>query len=183
MHRTSDELEAGLEAIRQSPADEGTVDLIVRRPCAGERELPSRCQLDLEEGLIGDNWSVRGSSRTTDGSPHPDKQITLMNSRVAALVAIERDRLPLPGDQFLVDLDLSVENLPVGARIQIGGAILEVTDQLHRGCKKFAVRFGKEALLWVRSPRGMEMRLRGVNTRLVQPGEVKLGDTIRVERR
>ena len=130
------QLEAGLEEIRQSPQDKGILKLIVRRPQGNAREVLQMGELDLTEGLVGDTWKTRGSSRTADGASHPDMQLNIMNSRVAALVAQEENRRQLAGDQLYIDLDLSGENLPPGTRLAIGSAVIEVTAQPHNGCKK-----------------------------------------------
>jgi hypothetical protein len=171
-------LEAGLHHVRESPSDHGTVELIVRRPAVDEREVLSDAILDLAVGLVGDSWQVRGSTRTADGSPHPDMQLTVMNSRAALLVADDADRRMLAGDQLYVDLDLSPANLPPGARLALGSAVIEVSEQPHLGCTKFAARFGEDAWRFVNSRVGRELRLRGLNARVVQSGTVRRGDTI-----
>jgi hypothetical protein len=178
-HPTATELEGGLDEIRCSPTDHGRVDLIVRRPAENAREVLAEGKLDSAEGLVGDTWRVRPSNLTRDRSPHPDLQLTLMNCRVAALVAGEDERRQLAGDQLYVDLDLSKANLPPGTRLALGSAVIEISDKPHRGCKKFAERFGQEALLFVNSPVGRELRLRGVNARIVAAGTVRIGDAIR----
>lgn len=178
-HLTLEELEAGLEAIRQSPKESGALALIVRRPAMGEREVLEEGQLDLVEGLVGDTWRLRPSSRTTDGSAHPDMQLNLMNARVIALVAREKERWPLAGDQLYLDLDLSAENLPPGTQLTIGSAVIAVTAQPHTGCKKFMGRFGEEALKFISSPIGKQLNLRGVNAKVVQPGVIRRGDVAR----
>jgi len=177
-HRTADELAAGLGEILASPPTQGTVELIVRRPAENEREVLDEGALDLGEGLVGDMWGRRGSSRTPDGSANTDAQLTLMNARAASLIAGSRERWPLAGDQLYVDLDLSVENLPPGTRLAVGEAVVEVTAEPHTGCAKFSARFGTEALKFVNKPPGRDLRLRGVNTRIVTPGAVRAGDTI-----
>lgn len=176
-HLTRGELEAGLAEIRRSPKDEGVVELIVRRPAVDEREVLEEGVLDLSEGLVGDTWRVRGSSRTPDGAAHPEMQLNVMNARVIALLARERGRWPLAGDQLYLDLDLSAENLPAGTRLALGSAVIEVTAQPHTGCQKFAARFGAEALKFVNSPEGKRLRLRGLNARVVRPGTVRVGQT------
>jgi hypothetical protein len=178
-HVTMDQLEAGLESIRQTPTDAGAVRLIVRRPKENEREVLLEGQLDLVQGLIGDGWKQRGSSRTPDGSAHPEMQITIMNARVIALLAPEQEHWPLAGDQLFVDLDLSSQNLPPGARLAVGSAVLEVTAPPHTGCKKFAARFGPEALKFISTPEGRSRQMRGIHAKVVQPGTVRIGDVAR----
>jgi hypothetical protein len=176
--RSGDDLEAGLNEVRGSPTDGGRLVLIVRRPAVDERELLDVGTLDLEVGLMGDTWHGRGSRLTDDGSSHPDTQLNVMNARAAALVAGPKERWALAGDQLYVDFDLSEDNLPAGTRLAIGSAVIEITNQPHRGCAKFAARFGKEALRFVNSPVGVALRLRGVNARVIEPGSICTGDTV-----
>ena len=178
-HLTIAELEAGLDTIRQSPKDEGVIALIVRRPKVDAREVLEEGELDLVEGLVGDTWKVRGSSRTPDGAAHPDMQLNIMNARVIALLAREKDRWPLAGDQLFIDMDVSSENLPPGTRLALGSAVIEVTDQPHTGCKKFEARFGLDALKFVNSPLGRQLQLRGVNAKVTQPGVIRVGDFVK----
>jgi MOSC domain-containing protein YiiM len=168
-----------LDEVRQSPRDRGTVELIVRRPAVDEREVLDVAELDLDQGLVGDNWRTKGSSSMPDGTSNPLAQITLMNARAAALIAGERERWPLAGDQFYVDLDLSGANLPPGTRLALGSATIEVTEKPHTGCHKFSGRFGLDALRVLNSPDGRALNLRGINTKVVVPGTVKQGDEVR----
>ena len=177
-HRTADELTEGLDEIRRSPATDGTVELIVRRPAVDEREVIEDGVLDLDEGLVGDTWRPRGSSRGADGAANPDAQLTLMNARAIDLIAGTRERWPLAGDQLFVDLDLSVDNLPAGTRLSLGRAVVEVTAEPHTGCAKFSSRFGSAAIAFVNKSPGRELRLRGLNARVVTPGDVHVGDRI-----
>jgi hypothetical protein len=177
-HRPLAELQAGL-ALTQSPRDAGRLAMIVRRPAEGARELLQEGELDALVGLVGDTWPSRSSSRTGDGSAHPELQLTLMNTRVATLVAGDEKRWPLAGDQLYVDLDLGVENLPAGTRLAIGATVIEITAQPHTGCGKFVERFGVDAMKLVNSPRGRELRLRGVNARVITPGVIRVGDDVR----
>lgn len=179
---TLEELEAGLPFIRQAPTARGSLDRIVRRPRIEEREAIERGALDRVEGLVGDNWRVRGSRHMKDGSAHPGRQITLVSSRVIDLVAQERERWDLAGDQLYVDLDLSADNLPPGTRLEIGTAVLEVTAESHTGCKKFAHRYGLDALRFVSTPLARELNLRGIYAQVVQPGRVHVGDAVVVRR-
>jgi len=178
-HLSTAALEAGLSVVRDSQSETGQVELIVRRPAVGEREVLAAGRLDVDAGLVGDNWLVRGSTSTADGSAHRDRQLTVMNSRAALLVAQDLDRRMLAGDQLYVDLDLSPANLPPGTKLAVGSAVIEVTDQPHLGCAKFADRFGADALRFVNSRAGRELRLRGLNARIVSSGTVRPGDAVR----
>ncbi len=175
-HLTAEQLQMGLDHIRKSPSDGGVLDLIVRRPTVNEREVLEQAELDLIEGLVGDTWKRRRSTSTPDGSPNIEMQITVINSRAASLVAREKSRWQLAGDQLYVDMDLSAENLPAGTRLQLGAAIIEVTAPPHLGCQKFVARFGREAMKFVNSPVGRELRLRGLHARVLQAGAICKGD-------
>lgn len=175
-HLSMAELQAGLERIRQSPKDHGVLEMIVRRPAVDQREVLESGRLDPAIGLEGDTWSVRGSTRSADGSAHPDTQLNIMNARVIELVAQGKPRWPLAGDQLYIDLDLSEDNLPAGTRLSLGSAVIEITAQPHLGCKKFTARFGLEAMQFVNSDLGKRLHLRGVNARVVRAGIVRVGD-------
>jgi MOSC domain-containing protein YiiM len=172
-------LEDSLDEIRAAPANGGTVQLIVRRPAVDAREVVTEARLDPHDGLEGDTWRVRGSSRTPDGGPNLEAQLTLMNARAAAAMAGEPERWALAGDQLYVDLDISRTNLPPGSRVQVGSAVIEFSEPPHTGCAKFSARFGVDALKFVNSEIGRELRLRGANCRVVVAGIVRTGDAIR----
>jgi MOSC domain-containing protein YiiM len=176
---TSRELEAGLEGIAQAPPDEGQLKLIVRRPAIEQREILERGELVHAEGLAGDRWGHESRARRADQPPDPDTQLTLMNARAIALLARDEGRWPLAGDQLFVEMDLSLENLPPGTRLTLGDAVIEVTGVPHLGCRKFAARFGSEALKFVNSPEGKHLRLRGMYARVIRPGAIRLGDVLK----
>ena len=178
-HLTMSELEAGLDDIRRAPKDEGVLELIVRRPSVNNREILEEAELHLDEGLVGDTWKMRRSKTTPDGSPNPLMQLTIMNSRVAALVAQDKDRWQLAGDQLYLDMDLSEENTPAGTRLSLGSAELEVTPPPHLGCQKFVARFGLDAMKFVNSLTGKGLHLRGLHARVIQAGIIRLGDVAR----
>ena len=104
--------------------------------------------------------------------------LTLMNVRTAGLVAGDLDRRPLAGDQLFVDLNLGEDNLPPGTQLELGSAVIEVTEIPHTGCGKFIARFGIEAQKFVNSDVGRKFNLRGINARVIVGGEVRVGDTI-----
>jgi len=171
---TAEDARTGLDHVAASPADDGVLELVVRRPAVNERELLEEGELDVELGLVGDRWSRHGKR------PNRKAQVTLMNARSAALVTGDtRESWALAGDQLYVDLDLSGDNLPPGTRLAIGSAVLEVTDMPHLGCGKFAVRFGADTREFVNSEDGVALNLRGINTRVVESGTVRRGDSVR----
>lgn len=181
-HLSTPELYAGLDHIRAAPRDEGRVMLIVRRPEVDQREELEEGELDVTVGLVGDNWLTKGSGSRSDGAADPDSQLNVMNARLAALVARAPERWALAGDQLYLDLDLSLANLPLGTRLELGSATIEVTPKPHRGCAKFTRRFGLDAMRFVNSPVGQELRLRGLCAKVVTPGTIRHGDAVTVHR-
>jgi hypothetical protein len=178
-HRSTADLEASLDHFRSAPTDVGRVELIVARPAENERTVLDVGTLTPEQGLVGDNWAARGSRHTEDGSAEPDRQLNVINARLSGFVAIDPDRRPLAGDQLHLDLDLSHANLPTGTRLALGTAVIEVTEPPHLGCAKFVARFGRDAMRFVNSPLGRDLRLRGLNARVVVPGTLRPGDEVR----
>lgn len=175
-HLDTAELEQGLDNILASPKDNGALELIVRRPAVDARERLTAGKLDTEQGLIGDNWRERGSRHMPGGGADPDMQLNIMNARVAALIADDPERRELAGDQLYLDMDLSYDNLPPGTQLEIGDAVIEVTEPPHTGCKKFAARFGNDAIVFVNSGKGKKLNFRGINARVVQSGDIRVGD-------
>ena len=173
------ELQPGLDHIRQSPQDQGELMMIVIRPNIDERTIVDKGTLHPHFGLLGDTWQARGSKHTPDGSANINTQITIMNARLIDLLAQSQERWPLAGDQLYVDLNMSDDNLPPGTRLAIGSAILEVSAELHSGCKKFSDRFGVDALKFVNSPEGKQLHLRGINTSVIQGGEIRVGEVVK----
>ncbi len=178
-HPTLQELESAIDHIQASSTDKGRLEMISARPSVGERMLIEVGELDAECGLVGDNWLDRGSSATADGSANPEAQLTLINTRLIDAVAGNKTRWQLSGDQLFVNIDLSHHNLPPGARLSIGSAVVELTAAPHTGCVKFASRFGHDALRFVSGPEAMQQRRRGANAKIVQPGRIRVGDVVR----
>lgn len=170
-HLTTEEIEEGLSEVIESPKDNGVLHLIVRRPQEDEREVLETGELDVEKGLVGDDWLTDDSNYET--------QLAIMNSRIVALLAQDENRRRLAGDQLFIDLNLTDENLPAGTRLEIGSAIIEVTPQPHNGCKKFVQRFGLDAMKFVNSPIGKHYHLRGIYAKVVQSGTIQQGDIVK----
>jgi MOSC domain-containing protein YiiM len=178
-HRPIATLEAGLENIKKSPADNGILYMIVVRTQKRERAVPWYCNVSPELGVEGDHWSKGSWKSLPDGSPDPSVQITLMNSRCLDLVATEKERWPLAGDNFIVDMDLSTENLKPGQKLSLGSAIFEITDIPHTGCMQFRERFGVDALKFVSTKAAKELRLRGIYARVLKAGSISVGDRLK----
>ena len=178
-HLTMDQLNSGLSDILQSPKDGGFLRAIVVRPETDLRVSLDECELSPKLGVHGDNWAQGCWRSLPDGSPHPDVQVAIMNARAAALIARQPERWQLAGDNLYVDLDLSSENLATGQQLEIGSTVLEITDQAHNGCQKFAQRFGTDAVKFVNSSVGKKWHLRGIYAKIVRAGVVHVGDQIR----
>ena len=171
-------LESGLDEVRAAPGNGGALELIALRPALEQRKIVESAHVAFELGVVGDMWAEKPTSKT--GEPDPEAQVTLMSSRAAALVADGQDHQDWAqaGDQLYVDFDLSEANLPAGSRLAIGDVVLEVSAEPHLGCGKFVKRFGVDAMKLVNSEVGRELRLRGVNTRVVEEGTVRVGDKV-----
>jgi MOSC domain-containing protein YiiM len=173
-HKTFAELAAALSELAGSPRERGVLELIVRRPRSGEREVLGEGELTVDEGLVGDRWA-RGERRKGDAD-----QITIIAARTLSALTPDRARWPLAGDQLVVDLDLSAEHLPPGTRVAVGPqAVIEITPEPHLGCRKFRERFGLDAMRFVGSPAGRALNLRGVHARVVEPGVIRARDVVR----
>lgn len=179
-HLTLAELQAGLPALLDAPADNGVLDAIVVRPRSGAREDVASVDITRAGGVAGDTWSKRCWIKTEDGHPHPDVQICIMASRTINLIAGGERANWLPaGDNLFVDLDLSQDNLKPGQRLAIGSAVVEITSEPHLGCAKFSKRYGRDAVVFVNKGDGARLRLRGIYARVVKDGRVSVGDRVR----
>lgn len=178
-HLTTEQLEVGLEHILDAPADDGVLEMVIRRPALDAREVLEVAELTFAEGVAGDTWNQRGSKRTKDGGPHPDMQLNIMNARVTDLIAASRDRWALAGDQLYVDFDITESNVAPGTRLAIGSAVIEVTNQPHTGCAKFTQRFGLDAHRFVNTTSRAGLHLRGINAKVAEEGSIRPGDRIK----
>jgi MOSC domain-containing protein YiiM len=176
MRATREDLDTRLPELRALGTEQGTLELIVVRPSEGERETPETAQLTLEHGLVGDRWSA---SVGADGRPDRHNQLTIASTHLIGLIA-EPERWALAGDNLLVDIGLDKTNLPAGSRLAIGDTlVVEISEEPHTGCAKFSARFGSDALKFINSPEGRELRLRGLNAQVIVPGTISVGDSVR----
>jgi MOSC domain-containing protein YiiM len=172
LHRSLAQLEQGFSALPLPPLDSGRLTLIVCRRAPGVHEPLERVRLTPEEGVPGDEWNRRDPR-------HPEAQLTVMRHDVAELVG-NGQPLTTPGDNLIVDLELSAANLPVGTRLRVGEAVVEVTPKPHNGCRKFAQRFGEDAVRFVQAPATRHLNLRGIYWRVILAGNAGVGARIEV---
>lgn len=162
-----------------SPKELGKVEGLVLRPEGsgeGERQRVESAVVVPESGLEGDRWAA--SPYATAGN-----EVSVINAHLLRVISDgDEERGALSGDNLQVDLDLSEENLPVGTRLLIGEAVLEVSDVEHRPCGHFVERFGKIAAKRVARANRLGLRGRGVLCHVRVRGEIRVGDQISVER-
>jgi MOSC domain-containing protein YiiM len=176
MRAAREDLDARLAELRALPTDAGTLELIVVRPSEGERETPTTAEITIEDGLVGDRWEPFVEA---NGSLGRETQLTIASTHLLGLIA-EPERWLLAGDNLLVDIGLDKMSLPAGTRLAIGDTVVvEISELPHTGCAKFSARFGSDALKFINSPEGRELRLRGLNAKVIVPGTIATGDAIR----
>jgi MOSC domain-containing protein YiiM len=149
----------------------GVIHHLVRRPSPGIHETPTGFVLSPSRGVVGDRWAARQV-------PELQAQVSMIERRIVELLTGTRDRWNLPGDNLVVDLDLSVAALPVGTRLAAGDAVLEITAKPHAGCDRFRERLGDVALRWVNDRAHRDRRRRGVYARILVGGAVRKGDRL-----
>lgn len=176
---TTDQIIAGFSPVTESPSDEGRLELIVVRPADGVRKLPQSVYVSADNGVEGDKWRSSQSPHTPDGGPDPRVQVTLMNARILRLISGGDERMTLAGDNLIVDLDLSEDNIAPGQHLSVGEVVLEVTEVPHNGCGAFMERYGKDAVRFINSPQGKRLHLRGLHAKVIAAGTVRVGDEVR----
>jgi MOSC domain-containing protein YiiM len=160
-----------------SPRDVGRVHACVLRTGEGQRELPDSVEIVSGKGLAGDHWGCYEYDEAQN-------EVSLINVHVVQSLAHGDPRkAALSGDNFQVDLDLSIENLPVGTVLTLGDAQLRISEIEHRPCVKFVERFGARAAKRVARANRRGLRGRGVLCEVVRDGMVRVDDEIRVEKR
>jgi hypothetical protein len=176
-HRSLSDLRRAL-AVTVAPKAHGRLTHMVRRcddaELPGRRELLQRARLTPERGMPGDAWERKPLR-------FPEAQLAVMQTNVAELIG-NGQSIGLSGDNLYIDLDLSSGNLKAGTRLRIVDVLLEVTAKAHNGCKKFAGRFGHDALRFVSERENRHQNLRGIYLRVLAAGDVKVGDMVEVIR-
>jgi hypothetical protein len=175
---TAEELAAALPGVLAAPRDGGVTLLFCIRPGTNQRLFPEVLTFTRATGIIGDSEAVRPWLTLPDGSPDPRNQVSIMPWQVLDLVWRDRDRVPHPGDNIAVDMNLTEANLPVGTLLQAGTAVLRVSDEPNDGCVKWKVRAGRAAYDWITDPDHLPLRLRGLYCSVEEDGEMRLGDTL-----
>jgi MOSC domain-containing protein YiiM len=176
---TVEQIQAGLSDVMASPREAGTLDAIVIRPGQDQREFRQAVYLSPENGIDGDRWAtMTGHLKSDEVQSARASQVSLMNARLLRLIAGDESRMALAGDNLIVDLDLSEANLPVGQKLSVGEALIEVTDHPHTGCGKFASRFGPDAVRFINAHERRPLRLRGLYARVLKAGTARVGDVV-----
>jgi hypothetical protein len=166
-------LDAAIPHVLAADKDNAVIEQLCFRPDFGERTFVDQIAVSAASGVQGCRWSHSPWLKNEDGSGDPRIQVSILQKRVLDLVYEPNGEAPHPGDTFIVDMDLSDENLPVGTILQAGSAQLRVTDYFNNACVKWKVRYGSDALDWVRE--NEELRLRGVLCEVVVDGVIENG--------
>lgn len=172
------ELEANMSTLTAAPKNNVPIDCICVRPDFSERHVLDKVYLSRSEGVVGDRWKRITWIYLENGESDPRIQVSLTNSRILKFISKAQQAITLTGDNFVADIDCSEANMPVGQRLKLGEAVIEVSDVYNDACKKFAVRYGGEVMEWIRDPAYRHLRLRGIFARIVQSGWVTEHDRI-----
>lgn len=175
---TTDQIISGLPDVTASPTDGGRLEFIAVRPTEGGRESRERVYLSPESGVEGDRWQESSWLTLPDGSSDPRVQVSLMNVRLLRLISGDTAQMALAGDNLILDLDLSEENIMPGQKLAVGDAVVEITDVPHDGCGTFMSTYGRDVVAFVNSAEGKRLHLRGRYARVIQAGMLCVGDRV-----
>ena len=178
MQPTRADLDHAIGDILAAPKTGAAITMLCLRPDIGERQFVDEITVTRAQGIPGERWATRPWIRQSDGSPHPGIQISILSKRVLDLVWTDRNRQIHPGDTFIVDMDLSEQNLPVGQLLAVGSAVLRVSDVFNDGCAKWKKHYGDPAFHWVRDPQNRPHRLRGILCSVEKDGKFRAGDLL-----
>lgn len=172
------ELQAALPEVMAAPKDHGIIHSLCLRPEPNQRQMVGQITLTVDQGIPGERWLTAPWLTLADGTPDPRIQVSVLSTRVMDLVWRNRQTSPHPGDPIVADMDLSQANLPVGSRLQVGTAVIEVSDAFNDGCVKWKTRYGTAAKDWITLPDNRALRIRGILCRVVQNGVLRLSDRL-----
>jgi hypothetical protein len=178
MTPTFAQLMAAMPHVLSAPKTNSRIESLCFRPNRNQRTFPDHLTLTQAQGVPNERWLTEPWLRLPDGRPDPDIQVSILPLRVLNLVWNEADAEPHPGDTIIADLDTSEANLPAGTRLQIGSAVLRVSNVFNDGCVKWKARYGADAKSWITAPGHPELRLRGILCAVETDGIIRLGDSI-----
>ena len=170
------QLDQALPDVMAAPKDRAAIGMLCLRPERNQRKFVDQIEVSPQKGIAGERWLESPWLTTPEGAPHPGIQISILQQRVLDLVWQDRENTPHPGDTFVVDMDLSHDNLPVGQLLSVGTAILKVSDVFNDGCVKWKARYGAAAKDWIVADDHPKLRLRGVLCSVERAGLLKAGD-------
>ena len=160
--------------ILDAPKTGASITQLCIRPDYGQRHFVKRVHALRETGLAGCRFNKHPWLTLPDGSGDPRIQVSILQKRTLDLVYDPNDATDIhPGDTFIVDMDLSLENLPTGTLLQAGSAVLRVSDRFNNACVKWKTRYGADALNWVRAT--PKYRLRGILCEIFLDGVIENG--------
>ena len=171
-------LDASMPSILSASKNNAVIRQLCFRPGYSKRTFVEKLSLTSEHGVEGCRWSHMPWLKKEDGSGDPSIQVSILQKRVLDLVYEPGGDTIHPGDTFIVDMDLSHENLPVGAILQSGDVQLRVGGHWNNACVKWKVRYGVAALNWVREDKNIKYRLRGVLCEIIKDGTIANGDLL-----
>ena len=171
-------LDNAIPSILSAPKNDAQIEQLCYRPEFGERNFVDKLTVSVNGGVQGCRWSHTPWLKRTDGSGDPRIQVSILQKRVLDLVYVPGNDEIHPGDTFIVDMDLSHDNLSIGSVIQAGSALLRVSDHWNNACVKWKVRYGSDALDWVRQDENIKFRLRGVLCEIIKDGNIINGELL-----
>ncbi|MDG2406804.1 MAG: hypothetical protein P8M25_18265 [Paracoccaceae bacterium] len=171
-------LDAAIPSILSASKNNAVIEQLCFRPGFGERTYVKNLSVTCKGGVKGCRWSHTPWLKKEDGSGDPRIQVSILQRRVLDLVYKPHGDAIHPGDTFIVDMDLSHENLSVGTILQAGSAQLRVSNHWNNACVKWKVRYGVDALNWVREDEHVKYRLRGVLCEIVKDGTITNGSLL-----
>jgi hypothetical protein len=174
-----EDCEAALPHILAAQKDNAPIISLCFRTGYSERSFPDRIQVSVERGIENERWLHDPWLKRENDTPDPRIQISILPRRVMDLCWRDRENTVHPGDTMVADLDMTEANMPIGTKLQIGSAVVEVSDKFNTACAKWKARYGGDSLAWINHRPYRHLRLRGLLCRVVVDGEICTTDSIR----